>query len=316
MGKRREVYRLIGALIGLLALVLGTGAGPVAASTDPLANPPGNIQPPRYSDYTGPCQIEPGKPPSCASPCFPNEKFVYNGGTKCADLLLAAVNAAQRSEHLAPLVLPSNYSRLSVTGQLLVLVNLERLSRGVPPLLGISPYLDPDAAHAARASEDPVFQAAFGPVRVWLPPGGGYYGFGSTWAGNSVNALAALFGWMYDDGWGGSRADTWNFACTAPGAPGCWGHRDILLGKYTGAACTDCLAGAAYVSGSAGGFEESYTFLIVRPVQPSATLVFSWDAELRYLPPGWERHAANPSGHIGVGSDGRRHSPAVPAVGQ
>ena len=56
------------------------------------------------------------------------------------------------------------------------------------------------ATQAARQSEDPVFQTSFGPVHVWLPPPGGMYAFGGAWAGGSVNAAAALFGWFYDDG--------------------------------------------------------------------------------------------------------------------
>ncbi len=87
-----------------------------------------------------------------------------------------------------------------------VLVNLERISRGVPPLVGLSPYLGPPAETAARDAEDPTFQRVYGRVQVWYPPSGGMYAFGGAWSGNQVNALAAMFGWMYDDGWGGKGA--------------------------------------------------------------------------------------------------------------
>jgi hypothetical protein len=49
-------------------------------------------------------------------------------------------------------------------------------------------------------SEDPGFKPIYGRVEVWYPPTGGMYGFGGAWSGNQVNALATMFGWMYDDG--------------------------------------------------------------------------------------------------------------------
>lgn len=288
-------HRFSGVIAAFFVTVagFGAGAGPASASGDPLANPGSNRQPPPYSTGSGLCSSTDAGPPICPSPCFPHEKLVYNGSAKCAALLLRAINEAQKAEHVRAMVLPTNYFRLSITEQLFVVVNLERLSRGVPPLVGLSPYLDQDAAAGAANSQDPVFQASFGPVQVWLPPGGGYYGFGSTWAADSVDTLAAVFGWMYDDGWGGSAPATANYACTSAGAPGCWGHRDILLGKYTGTTCTDCLAGAGFASPAVGGVTESYSFVEVRPATASTDLVFTWDEELAYLPPGWEHQKAS-----------------------
>lgn len=114
------------------------------------------------------------------------------------------------------------------------------------------------------------------------------YAFGGAWAGDSVNAVAALFGWFYDDGWGGSNG-TWNFDCSSPTASGCWGHRDELLGEWAGTGCTDCIAGAGYASPAAGNWKESYDFLLVRPAQFPTPLGFTWDqGVVPYLPPGWE----------------------------
>jgi hypothetical protein len=278
--------RLAGPALGVCVLLAAGGAG---AQSDPLANPAANRPPPYYSVDTGNCTM--GPTPSCPSPCFPHAKFVYNASAKCTQLLLTAVNQAQRAEGRAAIAPPSNYTHLGPGQQLFVLVNLERLSRHVPPLVGLSTYLNRDAAAGAEGSQDPPFQAAYGPVHVWLPPGGGNYGFGSTWAGNSVNSVAAVFGWMYDDGWGGSHGATSNYTCTSPTAKGCWGHRDILLGEYTGTTCTTCIAGAAYASPSAGGFKESYAFIEVRPTA-TTPLVFTWASELRFLPAGWERQPA------------------------
>jgi hypothetical protein len=75
----------------------------------------------------------------------------------------------------------------------------------------------------------------------------------------------------------------------------CWWHREELLGvkgSSGGTACPDCVAGAGYAS-VLGDSPESYTFLIVRPVQFPTPLVFTWDGDvLGFLPAGWEKVAA------------------------
>ena len=167
-----------------------------------------------------------------------------------------------------------------------------RISRGVPPLVGLSPYLSAAATMAARKAVDPPFQVTYGPVQVWLPRGGGDYAFGGAWAGDSVDAASAIFSWFYDDGWGG-KGSTPNFACASLTASGCWGHRDELLGKWAGTTCTQCIAGAGYSSPAANNREESYDFLIVRPVAFPTPLVFTWEGGVvPYLPAGWEKVAA------------------------
>ena len=281
----------LAALISTLC-VLAAGAGQVtaaSASFNPLANPSTNRPAPPLADSTGSCSYGARGALSCPSPCFPHGKFDYNSDKACTDLLLTAINQAQKAEHLEQFVLPSNYFALSASDQMLVFVNLERISRGVPPLVGLSPYLDAEASTAARHAEDPSFRTSYGPVQVWLPPGGGTYAFGGAWAGDSVNAADAIFGWFYDDGWGG-KGNTWNFACTSPRASGCWGHRDELLGEWAGTACTDCVAGAGYASPAANDWRQSYVLMLVRPVKFPTPLVFSWDGNVvPYLPAGWER---------------------------
>jgi hypothetical protein len=302
--RRRVVVALLSA-VGLLA-VTGAQAGAegsplrAPATANPLANPAANRQPPQFSTETGMCSPPPGSSSStpskswdCQSPCLPHyDDFAFNGSPACNDLLLASINASQAAEHLDGFTLPSNFAHLSVPEQMFVLVNLERISRRVPPLVGLSPYLDPPAQSAAVAAEDPRFQAVFGQVKVWYPPTGGMYAFGGAWSGNQVNTLAAMFGWMYDDGWAGKGA-TRNIACSGPGGSGCWGHRDELLGEYTGTTCSDCIAGGGYASPATRGWDESYVLMLVRPVQFPTPLLFTWDGNvLAKLPPGWERTRA------------------------
>jgi hypothetical protein len=216
----------------------------------------------------------------------------YDASAACTALLMTAVNQAQAAEGLHTFSLPTGYSALTIGQQMFVLVNLERISRQVPPLAGISTYLSAAATSAAAQAEDPVFRTSYGPVRVWAPPGGGYYAFGGAWSGNAVNAAAAMFGWMYDDGWGGP-GKTSNGACTGPTSAGCWGHRDELLGKFSGTACPDCVAGTGYVSPAAHGWQESYDFMIVRPVTFPTPLTFTWNGNVvPHLPAGWERRLA------------------------
>ena len=189
-------------------------------------------------------------------------------------------------------MLPSSYFSLSATRQMFVLINLERISRGVPPLVGLSPYLSSTATTAARQSSDPPFQNSYGPVQVWAPPSGNY-AFGGAWGGGSVNAADVVFGWLYGDGFGNGWPTF--TGCSSPNGTMCWSHRQQLLGVNGfsgGTACTDCVAGAGYASpaGSDGG---SYTFLIVRPVQFPTPLAFTWDGDVvGSLPAGWERVSA------------------------
>lgn len=282
----------VGALLAAIALmsVVGVRAAPTAAAgTNPLANPAANVQLPPLASSTGLCADGPDAQVRCPSPCYPTGHLVYNGSRVCAGMIIAAINRAQAREHRAGFTLPSDYFALSIAQQLFVLVNLERISHGVPPLVGLSPYLDGPSEVAAHDGVDPPTLTAYGPVRVWVPPAGGYYALGGAWAGNSANAAAAVFGWFYDDGWGGA-GHTWNFACTGPGASGCWGHRDELLGKYAGTGCVDCVAGAGYWSAAAGGWQQSYDFLIVRPAKLPTPLVFTWDGDIvPHLAARWER---------------------------
>jgi hypothetical protein len=272
----------------LVVCALLVSAGHAVAAPSPLANPQANRPMPPLANSTGLCTYGQGGGLSCQSPCYPTGALQYNSSHGCTDLLLAAINQAQAAQHLKGFTLPSNYFRLNATRQLFVLVNLARISLGVPPIVGLSPYLSAASTAAARQAEDPSFQSSYGPVQVWLPPTGGTYAIGGAWAGDAVNAAAALFGWFYDDGWGGSKA-TWNFDCTSPVASGCWGHRDELLGEWAGTGCTDCVAGAGYASPAAGDWKESYDFLLVRPVQFPTPLTFTWDGDvIPYLPPGWE----------------------------
>ena len=134
----------------------------------------------------------------------------------CNSDSLAAINKARAAEGLGALPLPSNFYALSITSQVLTVINAERTSRGLPAFSYNPAYQSP-AQNGANTSSDPT-----GPS-------------GSEWsaifASGYPTALAADFAWMYDDGPNSPNVD-----CTAASSSGCWGHRNAILSPWAGSA--------------------------------------------------------------------------------
>lgn len=178
----------------------------------------------------------------------------------------STVDYCRGLEGVGPITLPSNWSALTVPQQLLVVVNLERVNRGLPPVIGLSASLDSLAQQGAVEDQDPAFPAGYHD-----PPGttGAYYDGGGVWWFNSDTAVAADASWMYGDGYGGSNLD-----CQSPTATACWGHRDILLSNGSS---ETLVGGAGYVaSPNSFAFEELYGY-------ETSDLVFTWASELPYF---------------------------------
>ncbi len=189
------------------------------------------------------------------------------------------LNAGRRSEALGPLVLPRNWSRLTIPEQTFVLTELERTARGLQPDTGLAA----DWNAAARAGAD----AGTDPTR---PGRGAHGGFLSIWAGGQPNPIVAMADWIYDDGYFQDHT-TPNIACSRATPSGCWGHRDAILRDTAATGCDRrCAVGAGY---SANGFSaagpgaghESYAevFGIDAGNNPDP-LMFRWAAELPQLP--------------------------------
>lgn len=119
------------------------------------------------------------------------------------------VRAAQ--EQLAPLTLPTNWSTLTGAEQMFVWTNLERTSRGEVAITNLVNTYDAAVQTGLTNDADPSLSGL---------PGNA----GSIWAGAFTTELGAMYGWLYDDGFGGENGD-----CTTPTSPGCWGHRDNIL---------------------------------------------------------------------------------------
>ncbi len=136
---------------------------------------------------------------------------------RCEAAALPAFDAARAAEGIGPLGLPAGFATEPAPVQLLTLIDLERVARGLPAVPSLSPYLDALAQWGASHSSDPP-----------LPPG---RSGGSNWAGGLRSTLLTTFLWMYDDGPG-----SFNIDCPAAGASGCWGHRRNILSAYPGPA--------------------------------------------------------------------------------
>ena len=168
-----------------------------ALPTSPLANPAANLP----DTFTAICSATPD---ALSAACEQAE-------------LTALVRAGQQ-EGLSQLPLPADFLTLPAPEQMFVLINEERLSRGLLPIQGLTAGADQQAAAAAQAGSDP-------------PMGGGIVA--GNWAAD-FGPLGAVYDWLYNDGWGGTRGTTTNGGCTADGAPGCWEHRSNLLLQASG----------------------------------------------------------------------------------
>ncbi len=134
----------------------------------------------------------------------------------CISSALADINAARAAEGVRAMVLPGGFASMSVPVQLLNLANLERVDRGLAPILGLSAALDQDAQSGAAQDADPMPTHFYGNEAT------------SNWAGGDNSALEADFEWMYDDGPGSGNLD-----CTSSDSSGCWGHRHDILWHFS-----------------------------------------------------------------------------------
>lgn len=170
---------------------------------------------------------------------------------------ISAIDACRATEGIGPLKLPSNWGSLTAVQQGFVLIELERVNRGLPAIVGLSAPLDGLTSSAAANGSDPSF------------PAGAVSG-GGIWAG-AYSVFGADYMWMYADGPGGNNLD-----CSSGGGSGCWGHRDIILWDRTPA---PLVSGGGFAT--AGG-TDSFAYLVLSGYS-TANLSFSWSSELKYF---------------------------------
>ena len=181
----------------------------------------------------------------------------------CTQATVAALDHARATEGLGPLMLPTDWAALNGAEQIFVLTNLERVARGEQPVPGMTAALNALAMVGAKTSKDPI-----GHTGAWA----------SNWAGD-VSPLGSDYGWMYQDGWGGSRAQTFNVDCTSAAAPGCWGHRNNILAEWhrvfmgPNSSLNQLAMGAAQVSVSHGVVD---TLIGDAYSAPSVAYTYTW----------------------------------------
>jgi hypothetical protein len=176
--------------------------------------------------------------------------------------LLASIDYCRAQEQVGPITLPANWSALTPGQQMLVIINLERVGRGLAPIVGLNSQLDSLAQTAAQDNTDPGF------------PSSGIMGGGGIWAAVS-STLEADYLWMYYDGPGGSNED-----CTSGNTSGCWGHRDNILINWS----DDRLIGGAGYAADTWYGDNSYAFEM--DFDPSSNYpddAFTWSSELSHF---------------------------------
>ncbi len=189
----------------------------------------------------------------------------------CVAATLEAINHAHALEGVRPMVLPAGFAQMSTPDQLFIVINLERVDRGLPPFRGLTTALNRNAQRGADDAGDP-------------PDAGRRYALDdSEWAGGSVNGLDADYGWMYDDGFNSGNLD-----CAHPGDAGCWGHRKGILddfgtgpGLVMGAAVD---ASSDTHSGDVGGTSMAVT--LAAAGTPPKSYILTWSQVVATLPAG------------------------------
>jgi hypothetical protein len=188
----------------------------------------------------------------------------------CVGAALQAINHAHALEGIRPMVLPADFAQLSIPEQLFIVVNLERVDRGLPAFGGLTTALNGNAQRGADTADDP-------------PDLGPSYDLeDGEWAGGSSNGLDADYGWMYQDGF-----DSGNLDCLHRGAAGCWGHRKGILDDFGSG--PNLAMGAALSmnddthSGDEGGTSMAVTLAVADA--PVTTFTYSWAQVVPTLPP-------------------------------
>jgi hypothetical protein len=174
--------------------------------------------------------LPPNNPATNILPAIPLacNNAINDTSAACTNSTLYDIDVGRNDEGLGPLILPSNYASLTVAGQDLALVNLERTARGLPLEFGLAPCLNGAAQTGADDHTDPIVD----PVAACNnSPMAGYWG---NWA-STPTALESDFLLVYDDG-----LNSANKLCSLANTTDCWGHRDNILNSLCTAAQTSC----------------------------------------------------------------------------
>jgi hypothetical protein len=184
---------------------------------------------------------------------------------------LVAIDHGRAQEGVGPMgVNEPQLDALPAPQQLFIVLNDERIDRGLAPIEFMTAQLNGAADQGARSAGDP-------PLPSNLTGGAPVTWGGSIWAGGSSSVLESDYFWMYSDGWGGQSS---NEACTSAGSPYCWMHRDIVLHAIPscGAQPGVLSLGAAYEPGGYPG--GSLAAELIATCAPPTDVTMTWQQAL------------------------------------
>jgi hypothetical protein len=169
-----------------------------------------------HSRRTAPAVPDPARTvaaqPDYSQACAPSG---LDSSDTCIEVTLQAIDNARSAEGIKPMVLPSDFPRLSVVQQVFVAVNVERADRGLRPFDALSTALSAVADQGAVAARLPP------------DPGSGYVAADTEWIGAVANGLDADYEWVYDDGPGSGVP-----GCTSATGSSCWADRHNILDDF------------------------------------------------------------------------------------
>jgi len=239
-----KVAAVLGCALLLAASSAGAGASGAGAS-GAWSNPPHSISPaPNYLDVCAPVGADTSLP--------------------CLRTTLQAIDAARAREGIRPMLLPADFSQLTVPEQLFVAVNRERVDRGLAPFAGLAAALDAKAQKGADT------------LRLPPRPGRSWPSVGTEWINAVDNGLDADYQWMYNDG-----PDSGVPGCSGHKTSGCWADRDIVLHRF---GSNHLAMGAAFnpsgdtTPGDKGGSSLAAMFAV--DAARSAAYVYTWKSAL------------------------------------
>ncbi|MBS1884920.1 MAG: hypothetical protein JSS97_18385, partial [Actinobacteria bacterium] len=223
-------------VLGVAFAIWGAGGADAATPPDPASN-----------FAAGPL------PAACSTPT----------STDCENASIYYLDQARVAMGLGPYRLPPAFASMPADEQIFILTNLDREAYGSTMLTGLN------AEVSAAAYSEGVYYETDPGVNEGSTPYGWHSG-PAVWAGWFVNAPAAYFAWVYDDGYGSPNGD-----CPEPTSTGCWGHRHVLVGDGS------VVPGVEWVMGAAAGLSaegrQGYAALLVsaRPGEPPS-YYYTW----------------------------------------
>ena len=286
MRQRRVALAVAAAVVGA---TLTAAAAPIAAS----ASAPAPYRHATRATSSGTSIADPATNVPPTPDYWPTCSASGASSQTCINAVVAAIDNARALEGVGPMVLPTGFAQMSTAVQTFVVSNLERVDRGLQPAAGMESSLNTLSATAANNDADPALPS-WSPIGPFSPNR-----WGSNWAGD-LNALAADYDWMYDDGWG--PTGSYNLDCTSATAAGCWGHRHNIVSSYSG---------EELITGVASVVQSQWTsiaqiFVAGSGSYPSFTT--SWSQPASASP------TATPAATTGVSVDGTAVSVNAPAT--